>query len=310
MNGRELFQNGHVVPYFVRSEDNVSDGLTKKQPEKLFSVHHNILMNGHLPFCREDVRSAIESMESSGTDGSEYGIPVKSNKSDPNRLNISTTGINPDSNESNPGITKSKSTSAQLHDYEPTRKHEVNCVVLHTCDELPMREAAPNCNTPSRRVYKSNTLINWRYQNDVCETLVLMATLHTTDENTPVPNKVLLQGQPGKKPPVMSNVQDHRQADHGLGHGPNWCWTQDPFVRDHKERTLIESHTHGHGSNWCWNQDSIVPSTKSRIVHARGHGSRQLTNLADDPRLSRECWEYFLALDEDLTLSRESARPI
>ena len=77
--GGQLFQQRKVMPCFVRSEENVADGLTKNQPEKLFSEHEEILMNGHLPCRREDVKKALETMTSSHVDGQTCGIPVASN---------------------------------------------------------------------------------------------------------------------------------------------------------------------------------------------------------------------------------------
>ena len=54
--GRELLDNNLVLPYYVKSDDNVADGLTKNQPEGLFSKHSDIVMNGLVPArpCNED----------------------------------------------------------------------------------------------------------------------------------------------------------------------------------------------------------------------------------------------------------------
>jgi hypothetical protein len=64
-----------AVPYFVRSAENYSDGMTKNLPDKLFKEHASVLTEGRLPYRREDVRKAIESMESNDSTGFQYGIP-------------------------------------------------------------------------------------------------------------------------------------------------------------------------------------------------------------------------------------------
>jgi hypothetical protein len=63
-----------AVPYFVRSAENYSDGMTKNLPDKLFKEHASVLTEGRLPYRREDVRKAIESMESNDSTGFQYGI--------------------------------------------------------------------------------------------------------------------------------------------------------------------------------------------------------------------------------------------
>ena len=53
---RELNEREEVVPVFERSESNEADGMTKNQPEKLFSVHSARLRYGGLSCRREDVK--------------------------------------------------------------------------------------------------------------------------------------------------------------------------------------------------------------------------------------------------------------
>ena len=74
--GRELFfsEPPKVIPYFVKSEENLADGLTKNQPEKLFTLHSGIMMNGTIMYRREDVKTAI-AMRASNDRLSVYGIP-------------------------------------------------------------------------------------------------------------------------------------------------------------------------------------------------------------------------------------------
>jgi hypothetical protein len=62
--GRDLYIRNQVLPVFVRSEENISDGMTKNQSEKLFTEHEQVLMNGILPYRREDVEEALRSEES------------------------------------------------------------------------------------------------------------------------------------------------------------------------------------------------------------------------------------------------------
>jgi hypothetical protein len=73
--GRQCFQMKQAVPYFVRSAENYSDGMTKNLPDKLYKEHTSMLTEGRLPYRREDVRKAIESMESNDSNGFKYGIP-------------------------------------------------------------------------------------------------------------------------------------------------------------------------------------------------------------------------------------------
>ena len=57
--GRDLYIENKVIPAFVRSEENISDGLTKNQPAQLFVEHEKVLLNGILPYRREDVETAL-----------------------------------------------------------------------------------------------------------------------------------------------------------------------------------------------------------------------------------------------------------
>jgi hypothetical protein len=63
------------VPYFVRSEENYTDGLMKNLPLKLFETHEQIIMGVSLPYRREDVELALNSMTERDLDGRSYGIP-------------------------------------------------------------------------------------------------------------------------------------------------------------------------------------------------------------------------------------------
>ena len=63
-----------MIPYFVRSEENLADGLTKNQPEKLFTLHSSIIMSGTLMYRREDVKTAI-AMRATNDRTAVYGIP-------------------------------------------------------------------------------------------------------------------------------------------------------------------------------------------------------------------------------------------
>jgi hypothetical protein len=76
--GRQIFQQGIAVPYFVRSEENYSDGLTKNLPLKLFETQEEIIMGGSLPYRREDIELALYSMHERDSDGRLYGIPLGS----------------------------------------------------------------------------------------------------------------------------------------------------------------------------------------------------------------------------------------
>jgi hypothetical protein len=66
-----------LVPYFVKSEANWSDGCTKNLPQKLFAEHEKVLMYGIMPYRREDVTMAIKSIES-GSTSITTGIPITS----------------------------------------------------------------------------------------------------------------------------------------------------------------------------------------------------------------------------------------
>jgi hypothetical protein len=64
-----------AVPYVVRSAENYSDRMTKKLPDKLYKEHSSVLTEGRLPYRKEDVRKAIELIESNDSSGFKYGIP-------------------------------------------------------------------------------------------------------------------------------------------------------------------------------------------------------------------------------------------
>jgi hypothetical protein len=49
--------------------------LTKNLPLKLFEAHEKIIMGGILPYRREDVELALDSMTERDSDGRAYGIP-------------------------------------------------------------------------------------------------------------------------------------------------------------------------------------------------------------------------------------------
>ena len=324
--GRELFQNGHAVPYFVRSEDNVSDGLTKNQPEKLFSVHHEILMNGHLPFCREDVRAAIKSMEASGTDGSEYGIPIKSstndmkqfmteNMSDMNDMNQSTTEINPDSNQSNPRITKSKSISAQqpgqvlvLSTQQPggelVRKDEVNVLVQVVHDGPCQCKDKHYFNlSQARRACSEACVPKWRTR--VAE-VVLYFNLqrnHRATNSTCVPKWRMSKPSHDWYKACKSHstiTNSHTTVDErtGINKSPD---AKQPSEKLDKTSSLRNGrqlgHGLGHGSNWYRIQDPFVRSCEASLI-CGGHGSRSWIKLAVDPRLELRCCEDSQSLNE------------
>ena len=65
-----------VLPTFVRSEENISDGLTKNQPVQLFVEHENVLLNGMLPYRREDVEETLE-LEASNNERRTYQDSVR-----------------------------------------------------------------------------------------------------------------------------------------------------------------------------------------------------------------------------------------
>jgi hypothetical protein len=57
--GRDLYVDNKVIPAFVRSEENIGDGLTKNQPQQLFAEHEFVMLNGILPYRREDVEEVL-----------------------------------------------------------------------------------------------------------------------------------------------------------------------------------------------------------------------------------------------------------
>jgi hypothetical protein len=57
---RDFYASGKILPKFGKSEDNIADGCTKNQPEKLSTEHEKVLLNGILPYRREDVEQEIE----------------------------------------------------------------------------------------------------------------------------------------------------------------------------------------------------------------------------------------------------------
>jgi hypothetical protein len=65
---RDLYANRTVIPAFCRSAECIADGCTKHQPEKLYCEHAHVLMNGVLPYRREDVKSALRSIKSNHPD--------------------------------------------------------------------------------------------------------------------------------------------------------------------------------------------------------------------------------------------------
>ena len=75
--GRELYLRGKTVPYFVKSENNWSDGCTKTLMMQTFMRHEKVLMNGCMPYRTEDVKLALQSLGSSDTTGITFGIPER-----------------------------------------------------------------------------------------------------------------------------------------------------------------------------------------------------------------------------------------
>ena len=71
---RELWRRKQVLPYFVRSEENVADGMAKNQPEKLFKEHEPLIMKGRLPRRREDVEMALLGLTGEPTEGTGSGV--------------------------------------------------------------------------------------------------------------------------------------------------------------------------------------------------------------------------------------------
>ena len=61
---RDLYIDGSVIPKFCKSLECIPDGCTKHQPQKLFCEHADVMMNGLLPYRREDVEDALMSEES------------------------------------------------------------------------------------------------------------------------------------------------------------------------------------------------------------------------------------------------------
>jgi hypothetical protein len=61
--GRDLYTTNLVIPAFVRSEENIGDGMTKNQPLKLFMEHEHVMLDGIMPYRREDVEEAIATEE-------------------------------------------------------------------------------------------------------------------------------------------------------------------------------------------------------------------------------------------------------
>ena len=68
---RDLYADRSVIPAFCRSEECIADMCTKNQVEKLFCEHARVIMNGLLPYRREDVKIAIRSIESKMTESSQ-----------------------------------------------------------------------------------------------------------------------------------------------------------------------------------------------------------------------------------------------
>ena len=60
----------------------MADGMTKNQAEKLFGDHHIILTQGRLPYRREDVSKALESMQSNESVARSSGLPEHSTVTD------------------------------------------------------------------------------------------------------------------------------------------------------------------------------------------------------------------------------------
>jgi hypothetical protein len=65
--GRDLYIENKILPAFIRSEENISDGLTKNQAQQLFTEHENVMMNGIMPYRREDVEELLR-LESKNTE--------------------------------------------------------------------------------------------------------------------------------------------------------------------------------------------------------------------------------------------------
>jgi hypothetical protein len=84
--GREMYQRKLAVPYFVTSNDNWSDGCTKNLPVKTFQRHEKILMYGYMPYRKEAVGLALQSLTSTDTNGATFGIPVRDSKDDQSDL--------------------------------------------------------------------------------------------------------------------------------------------------------------------------------------------------------------------------------
>jgi hypothetical protein len=72
--GRQCFLMKQAVPYFVRSAENYSDGMTKNLPDNLYKEHSSVLTEGRPPYRRGGVRKAIKSIESNDSSRFKYGI--------------------------------------------------------------------------------------------------------------------------------------------------------------------------------------------------------------------------------------------
>ena len=83
--GRDLYIANKVIPTFVRSEENISDGLTKNQPAQLFVEHENVLLNGILPYRREDVEEALRIERNNTERESKYSSRIGSGRTDSKR---------------------------------------------------------------------------------------------------------------------------------------------------------------------------------------------------------------------------------
>jgi hypothetical protein len=75
--GGEMYQHKRAVPYFVTLNDNWSDDCTKKLVVKAFQRHAKILMYGYMPYWKEAVGLALQSLTSTDTNGATFGIPVR-----------------------------------------------------------------------------------------------------------------------------------------------------------------------------------------------------------------------------------------
>ena len=78
--GRDLYVENKVLPTFVRSEENISDGMTKNQPQQLFTEHELVLLGGIMPYRREDVEEVVR-LEQNNTERRTDGS-VRSNSNE------------------------------------------------------------------------------------------------------------------------------------------------------------------------------------------------------------------------------------